>query len=1036
MSRSLRSAALVAFFGCVAWLTAAEAVTRHRQAASDGGSVRPHGVAVPMRTAATTSLPTLTLDDAEVLEGDEETRSIAFSVRLSEPAPAGGVSFLTSATNGTATTGSDFELEQEYVTIPSTATAGTIFVRVFGDTDIEGDEAFGIFVRPDTVYGATIADGEATGTILNDDQILTPISVVQGGEAMSPIAGQRVYIRGIVTGMRADGYFVETPEGRDDGDPMTSEGIFVATSGPPPGDLQPGSLVQVEGIVGEFATGVAPAARTRTELVDAEALLLRIESRPFGTDIPNGIPNATGPLDQLERFESMVVRPYTSIVVEPTRGIVDETNAFATSTGLFSVVAGNTPRPLREPGIPAPDPAPGNSSIPPIPRFDANPEIVAVDSNAFGAGVLDVASRDTVNGLVGVLDDRGRQYTVQLLPNSYPSVAPGYIGSQRTRVPTADQFTIAAFNVDRFFDATDDPTIAEPVLTGVAFAGRVHKLSLTVRDYLNTPDILGLMEVENLATLQRVADTINADAVASGAPDPQYVAYLQEGNDRDGIDVGLLVRTRSVGAGVPRVEVTAVTQVGRTATFVDPSGVTSLLNDRPPLQLDAVVHFDDGRVFPVTAIAVHQRPLAGADADTADGARVRMKRQRQAEFIAQHVQALQANPRRRIMVFGDFNAFQFNDGLAHVMATTVGQPFADDTTVVPGDGTDLVEPDLVNLSFEEATDNRYSSVLDGSAVGLQHFLVNQAMRTLTETFGMDHARINADVPETARNDFNTARRLSRHDPAVVFVKAPPRRFADLWMEADANRDNAKPGDTLNFDVTMTNNGPDAALYPGAGFAFDAELPDLEVSNDDRWNCDTPVIEAGGTTVACAAASMSRPVRFSLVAKVPLQFPPGAITLSASASSETTDREPENDNVTVAVPIDATADLGITLAGPRRLLRTTVPQKLTARLVNRGPTAAPAARVTLKSDAFKTYMALAPPSGWDCVVSPARRFEATCATADLLAPGAEAIFRMQVVTAGRLAPIAFTLSGATGSAADDPDTANNRASKRFSIGGIR
>ena len=43
--------------------------------------------------------------------------------------------------------------------------------------------------------------------------------------------------------------------------------------------------------------------------------------------------------------------------------------------------------------------------------------------------------------------------------------------------------------------------------------------------------------MENLSTLQAVADKVNNDAIAAGQPNPNYQAYLFEGNDPGGIDV-------------------------------------------------------------------------------------------------------------------------------------------------------------------------------------------------------------------------------------------------------------------------------------------------------------------------------------------------------------------------------------------------------------------------------------------------------------------------------------------------------------------
>ncbi len=67
----------------------------------------------------------------------------------------------------------------------------------------------------------------------------------------------------------------------------------------------------------------------------------------------------------------------------------------------------------REAGIPAPDPAPsGGGTIPPIPRFDSNPERIRVDSDGLvGGTLLDVGFGQTVSNLVGPLDYTFRTYS-------------------------------------------------------------------------------------------------------------------------------------------------------------------------------------------------------------------------------------------------------------------------------------------------------------------------------------------------------------------------------------------------------------------------------------------------------------------------------------------------------------------------------------------------------------------------------------------------------------------------------------------------
>src|SRR5690606_19950387 len=118
--------------------------------------------------------------------------------------------------------------------------------------------------------------------------------------------------------------------------------------------------------------------------------------------------------------------------------------------------------------------------------------------------------------------------------------------------------------------------------------------SLGIRAYMHAPDVIGVSEVENLGALQALAARINADAVALGQPDPGYVAYLMEGNDVGGIDVGFLVKAGDVAEGLPRVQVQSVTQVGATTEWTyEGDGSVTLLNDRPPLVLEGVVRSEE-----------------------------------------------------------------------------------------------------------------------------------------------------------------------------------------------------------------------------------------------------------------------------------------------------------------------------------------------------------------------------------------------------------------------------------------------------------
>jgi predicted extracellular nuclease len=93
---------------------------------------------------------------------------------------------------------------------------------------------------------------------------------------------------------------------------------------------------------------------------------------------------------------------------------------------------------------------------------------------------------------------------------------------------------------------------------------------------------------------------------------------------------------------------------------------------------------------------------------------VRAKRAAQAEYLAGLVQArLTARPDERLVLVGDFNAFQFSDGLVALIGTIKGTPAPASEVVLAS--SDLVNPDLVDLVDSVPAAERYSYVFDGNA---------------------------------------------------------------------------------------------------------------------------------------------------------------------------------------------------------------------------------------------------------------------------------------------------------------------------------
>lgn len=614
---------------------------------------------------------------------------------------------------------------------------------------------------------------------------------IQGSGTTSPMAGSTVTTSGIVTGIRANGFFIQTPEAQYDADPNTSEGIFVFTSSTPASAAVVGNSVTVTGTVQEFIPSADPLSPPATEIAGSPTVTLI----SIGNSLPSAVTLTTtdtgtggfnsGSIENLERYEGMRVKVNSLTAVAPTqsfsRGTSDEANNTSTSNGVFYGVISGVARPFREPGIQANDPAPAGSgvTIPPVPRWDFNPERIRVNSLGLaGSSAIDVTSGATITGLVGPLDYSFRTYTILQDPVtvSPAPIVSGNVSATPVPAPTSGEFAIASFNLERFYDTTDDSSTSDVVMTSTGFNNRLSKASLAIRNVLRFPDILGVEEMENLATLQTLATRISSDAIAASQPDPQYVAYLSEGNDVGGIDVGFLVKTATVSGSMPRVMVNTVVQEGKTTLFTNPDSSTELLNDRPSLRLMAVINNSDGRTFPITVIVNHLRSLndvdnpgTGSNGWSTIGARVREKRKEQAEFLASLIQARQiADPNEHIISIGDYNAFQVSDGYVDSIGTIKGTPAPATQVVVAS--SDLVNPDLVDLVDFAASGQAYSFSFDGTSQVLDHELITGNL--LAAFSHLNFARNNADFPESYRSDSTRPERISDHDMPVAYFSFP------------------------------------------------------------------------------------------------------------------------------------------------------------------------------------------------------------------------------------------------------------------------
>ncbi len=992
-------------------------------------------------------LPALTISDVTLAEGNPPgVETFTFAVTLTAPAGPGGVTFDIATADGTAQDDNPATEDNDYVansltgqTIPMGSTGPYNFsVTVNRDTTTEADETF--FVNVTNIVGASPADAQGQGTLNNDDVTLTPIHDIQGTGASSPVVGASVTTRGIVTGVRNNGFFIQEPDAGVDADPATSEGVLVFTNAAPPAAAIVGALVQVTGTVAEFVPAQDPLQPPLTELVTPTvAQLTTGNPLPTAVTLSASFPDPAGPFDQLERLEGMRVSIASLTVGAPSGGTLSEPNAASASNGVFQGVITGLPRAFREAGIQAPDPAPGGT-IPPIPRFDGNPEVIRVDSDALGNPAIDAGTGAVVSNLVGPLDYTFRRYTLLPEVGATPSMAGGPVPLPVTPA-TATEATIAGYNLQRFYDTVEDPAVSDTVLTASAFDNRLAKASDGIRNFLGAPDILGVVEVENLATLQALADRISSDAIAAAQPDPQYDAYLVEGNDIGGIDVGFLVKSAPVAGATPRVEVVEVQQELDGTLFVNPDSSTAVLHDRPPLRLAAIVHAAGGASWPVTVIVNHLRALndvgsiaAGANGWPTLGDRVRAKRLAQAQDVANLLQARQtADPTEAIVMVGDYNAFEVNDGFVDSIATMLGTPPPDNATAVPGDGVDLVNPDLSLLLAGLPAAQRYSYIFDGNAQSIDHVLVNGSLLAGSLSERIEFARINADFPESLRAG-GGAPRLSDHDPVVLYVAPAPFATTDLSITITDSPDPVNAGENLSYSITATNAGGIAATAAQWVATLPAGTTFESLAMPAGWSCATPAVGAAGA-IDCDNASFAPGAAvFTLVVEVDAAVAAGTVlSNTATISSATLDSNAGNDSDTATTTVATLADLHVSVLDSPDPVTAGAQLTYSIDAGNAGPSVANAVTLSNPLPAGASFVSLATTGGWNCTTPAVGAGGTVICTAANLAPGSADTFTLVVALDGGLAAGSVLSNIATiTSATPDSDAGNDSATATTTV----
>jgi predicted extracellular nuclease len=634
----------------------------------------------------------------------------------------------------------------------------------------------------------------------------TPIHTIQGSSHISPLKDAQVTVRGIVTGVDSNGYFLQDPA--PDADPATSEGLFIFTSTAP--SVAVGDDVQVSGKVAEFRASSDTANLTQTELTTPTEQAVLAQGQPLPAPVVLGqggrvppssvieddavgdVETVTGTfdvasdgLDFYESLEGMRVQVNDALAVGPTVTVTGGIKELAT---LVDNGAGASVRTNRG-GIV-------------VSASDFNPERVTLTSD-LGALIplANVGDRlpGVTTGVISYALGGPKLFVTQPLP----ALVAGGLGRELTMLsaPRPSELDIAAFNVENL-----DPNDAQD---------KFDRLAGILVESLRSPDIVALEEiqdndgatnsavVDSTTTLNKLVAAISA-ANAAVTPKPVYAfALVNPVDDQDGGEPGGNIR------------VAFLYRTDRGLTFFNNPGGSTTANDVTGSGASTALQFSPGRIDPTNSVfSASRKPLAGqfefsgkrffviANHFNSKGGDDPLfgrfqppvldseaKRDSQATVVKTFVtKLLTADPLAEVVVLGDLNDFEFAKPLLTLKSAGL---------------SDLIE----GLPLPE----RYTYVYQGNSQALDHILVSSSLTAHVVKYDILH--VNAEFSDQA----------SDHDPGVArisFDRTPP--VVTVPAVSPVVNASSPNGAVVTFSVSATDaqdGTPPVSCVPASGSTF-------------------------------------------------------------------------------------------------------------------------------------------------------------------------------------------------------------------------
>jgi predicted extracellular nuclease len=664
------------------------------------------------------------------------------------------------------------------------------------------------------------------------------IPQIQGDGDASPYAGTVQTTEGVVTAKVGSGFFIQDEAG--DGNPLTSDGLFIFTTAANTGTVQVGDRIRITGSIAEYTATGATRSYTEMQSVSAIAKLAGgVSIAPTNIQLPHA---------NLGRVEGMLVR-FSGALTLSQLEFLGTRGEITLSSGRLEI-ASNRYRP-------------------------GTPEAVAqAAANQLNQIVLDdgifvtpttipylgedgsLRAGDTVSDLTGVVDfgakgGGGAGFKLQ------PTVAPVFSHDNPRAEPPAlasGNIKVASANVLNYFTTfTNGSDVTGATGQGCALGGSVSKSNCRGADNLNefnrqtakivgelkaiNADVYGLMEIQNSGeyTVTKLVDALN-EAISPGTGIKTYaVVPKPAATGTDAIRVAMIYKP------------SALTLVGGALSDAD------AINNRPPMA--QTFKANNGAKFSLVVNHLKSKgscPTSGADADQGDSqscwnaTRIQQANRLTGAFVPQVVAAAGD---AKVLLIGDFNSYGYEDPIAAITATGYVNQLE---RFVRGSG---------NMP--------YSFVFNGEAGYLDHALASAALSPQVVDAAEWHN--NADEPTVL--DYNTdgkpqdkytsaPYRASDHDPVVISLnlQAPYTDVSSSVKTVSSGLTYARLSGQWSGTLSITNTSG-AAITGPLQVALGGLPSGVVLVNASGNRSGVPYLTANTSSLA-PGATLTVPVTFT------------------------------------------------------------------------------------------------------------------------------------------------------------------------------